>query len=286
MCWRGGKRPLGMETSPLRCGRCLAKGLVSRYTSPIYSNAQLYGVRLRSVGSVVGKTRKLKEVSLMRKNRLIVMCVVLVCLILGFTYMVRSGIVDLSALTGTGKELTPEEKEELFEALITAYDGSKEKGNTQDVLAFYRGAIGRFPDERIIHANLGTLYLRIGDSKNAIRILKESLTKKDALYTGSATVLHKIYNNIGMGYLNLEDIETAKEWLEKAYEEQPTNVHTLYLLGQVYAQTGEYRKGYECFKVAFTRAPEYANETDLQYYNMCRVKTGIKIDGSTTVETE
>jgi class 3 adenylate cyclase/tetratricopeptide (TPR) repeat protein len=105
---------------------------------------------------------------------------------------------------------------------------------------------------------LGWVHAEIGELQDAVRLNKQSL--EEAKHTGDPEVIHNAQINLGENYLEMGDLLSAKNMLERAWQEvkKPGISYTrwryktrlLIDLGQLYGRLGDRNKGLDCIRRA------------------------------------
>ena len=101
----------------------------------------------------------------------------------------------------------------------------------------YQEAIRWDPTNIPAYSTLGNLYIRLGRNRRAMQILE-----KGASVATDSAYLHYIYKNMGLAYLNLNNIEGARVNLEISVQHNPVFLEAVELLAWTYSVTGEAEK--------------------------------------------
>lgn len=133
------------------------------------------------------------------------------------------------------RNLTPEERMELFKKAIT----------------YYKKAIEILPDNTEALYNAGVSYYNMGDRDNALKMYEQAL-KVTPEYTNAA-------NNTGVIYFERKDYENAKKYFLEALKYDPNNSDALGNLGAINHNQGNMKEAVEYYKRSLTINPANQN---------------------------
>ena len=123
------------------------------------------------------------------------------------------------------------------------------------------------PKLAVTYNNIGTIYHNMGNHDEAIDYFKFALQYKDDSYAPSS--LAKIYKNMGLSLLKMNDLELAKSYTLKAIALE--GVHKSYshynTLGNIYRWLNENDKAIDSFKKSLTIMDSLKIEDFPQYGN-------------------
>ncbi len=132
--------------------------------------------------------------------------------------------------------------------------------NTQKAIARLEEVLALDPSNTKVYFLLGRLYY-LQDDHNASLA---AYSKVGELSTESSP---ELWNNLGLLYVKMKDIEKAKESYEKALRIRSDYPEVYYNLGLLFFKNKEFEKAKTCFEKAIVIRPDYTQA----YYNLALI---------------
>ncbi len=153
------------------------------------------------------------------------------------------------------------------------------QGNLDEALKLYKKALSIEPRDANSLLNIGTIFAKRGDGEEA-----EGYYKK-CIETGDLQFLYQAYFNMGRLALERGDGKTALTYLNNSYNLNSAYTPTLYMLGNLYVEIGEYEKGKELLAELLQREPEHP-KAELVKKRLTIAQKHLKIDEGSGESTE
>jgi len=112
-------------------------------------------------------------------------------------------------------------------------------------VSFWEDTIKKTKDHAIPYINYGIALMNVGRMGESLEILKKSMSD-GVKNTGTGRTIAA--NNLGIVYLNKEDLDQAKRWFIKAFLYEPSYYKTYYHMGLIYYIKGTLENSSEYYK--------------------------------------
>lgn len=178
--------------------------------------------------------------------------------------------------TAISRDASREVKKAYLMQYLELLNNCMEEGDINAAFNLGLRAVIFLPDERIIFANTGVMYMYAGKIDGAITCLTQGLDKKDDIYDGKISSEMIIENALGNCYLLKQKPEESLKHLLKAYNIDKNYTPTTYLLGRAYYHIRDYLNAIKYYDEAFLMNKQEASKQDYLDYATCLEKTGKK----------
>jgi len=167
-----------------------------------------------------------------------------------------------------------------------------DNGFNEEALANFQYLLKYFSDDAELHYNVGILYEKIKDFKNAEKAYRNaikispqedfyynlgevlvSLEKWDDAIEAFKTVLNtdskdgNCYFNLGLCYFRKNEDNIATDFFQKAIELNPNDIFAHFYLGNIYQNAGLTNFAEECYRKVLEISPDYS----WAYFNLAAI---------------